>query len=193
MIPVIMLTALDDDANKLRAIKAGADDYYVKPCNVMLLANKALQLIGKSKKIDAMTITDSDKETKDDTDIKEEVETTDKPLLTSQADKNFLDRIEVIIDQHISDVNFNVDQLADIMKISRTKVYYSVKKVTGTSPNAYIQNKRLKMAAEMILEGRLTVSEISDKVGFQTPAYFTKCFKQHYGVTPTKYREKPIE
>jgi len=236
MIPVIMLTAIDDDMNRMRAIKAGADDYLVKPCNGRLLCAKALQLIDKVLVIqertaqvaasattemtaatekpsaaaetaasampdeeaeaamaEAEAMTDNGAETLESEEITEPAGGTKQPLLSSVSDKTFLQRLEWIVAAHISDKNFSVDQIAEALKISRTKVYYMVKRVTGMSPNSYILKERMRIAANLVLEGKLTVSEISDKVGFQNPAYFTRCFRTQFGLTPSKYREHPEE
>ncbi len=175
-IPFIILTALDDDSKRLKSIKQGADDYMVKPCNPTLLVARVLQLIKQKKEIEPAAKENKEIETDKETEI-----------LVSVSDKYFSDRLKVIVNNHISDPNFNIDRLSELMNMSRTKIYYMMKRVTGQTPNDYIQNERLKTASEMILEGGLTISEISIKVGFQSSAYFTRCFKNKFGVTPGKY------
>lgn len=80
-----------------------------------------------------------------------------------------------------------MDRLAEIMKMGRTKFYGKVKELTGQSPNKYLQEARMERAAQLLLEGELTVSEVSYKVGIQDPSYFNKVFKAKYGVVPSKY------
>lgn len=89
--------------------------------------------------------------------------------------------------QHISDSTFNVDRLAELLNLGRTTVYNRTKSILGISPNMYIQNERLRIAASLLLEGEYTVGEISDKVGFSDSTYFYKCFKSKYGVAPSRY------
>lgn len=182
-IPVIMLTAYDDTNHILKAYKNFVDDYMVKPCNFKLLIARALQFVTmdvKAKEISAkkkeatVTSTAAPEEKKD-------------IIMTSVLDKKFKDKIEFIIAQHISDQNFNVDRLAELLNVGRTTLYSRAKAVLGVSPNIYIQNERLRIAANLLLEGQYTIAEISDKVGFSDTTYFYKCFKNKYGVAPSKY------
>ena len=92
---------------------------------------------------------------------------------------------------HLSDANLNIDQLAQTMNMGRTKFYGKVKELMGMSPNKYLQEERMKRAAELLLEGELNVSEICYKVGIQDSSYFNKCFKAKYGVVPSKYATRP--
>ena len=172
-VPIIMLTALDGDEHLLRGYKAGADDYMVKPCNFELLVLRISQLIKWYSKI-----TPNDNSEK---------ETHKQPIITDEADKRFREKMENLIAQHLGDPNFNVDSLAAMLKMGRTKFYGKMKEFTGMSPNAYLQTERLKKAAELLIEGDLNVTEISYKVGFQSPTYFYKCFKEKYGVPPSKF------
>lgn len=176
--PVIMLTALDDVNHQIKGYKAGADDYMVKPCNYHLLLARAIQLITWAKarqaKYAAMPTESSD-----------QAATT--KLVTSMADKNFKQDVDFYIAQHISDSDFNVEQLAALIQMGHTKFYGKMKELTGMSPNKYIMNERMRIAAELVLEGRMNISEIAYKVGFQDPSYFNKCFKKQFGSIPSKY------
>jgi len=172
-IPIIMLTALDGDDQLLRGYKAGADDYMVKPCNYELLILRITQLIQWYRRL----------QTSDGT----VPETQSQPIITDEADQRFKDKMEAIVAQRLGDPNFNVDTLASLLKMGRTKFYGKMKEFTGMSPNNYLQTERLKKAAEMLIEGDLNVTEISYKVGFQSPTYFYKCFKEKYGVPPSKF------
>ena len=172
-VPIIMLTALDGDDHLLRGYKAGADDYMVKPCNFELLVLRITQLIkwyGKVKPAEGVTTVAHQ-----------------QPIITDEADQRFREKMENMIAQHLGDQNFNVDTLAAMLKMGRTKFYGKMKEFTGMSPNNYLQTERLKKAAELLIEGELNVTEISYKVGFQSPTYFYKCFKEKYGVPPSKY------
>lgn len=172
-IPIIMLTALDGDDHLLRGYKAGADDYMVKPCNFELLVLRITQLIKWYSKVTPHDGTAT--------------EPHQQPIITDEADQRFREKMETIVAQHIGDPNFNVDTLAAQLKMGRTKFYGKMKEFTGMSPNNYLQTERLKKAAELLIEGDLNVTEISYKVGFQSPTYFYKCFKEKYGVPPSKY------
>jgi signal transduction histidine kinase/DNA-binding response OmpR family regulator len=173
-IPIIMLTALDGDDQLLKGYKAGADDYMVKPCNFELLVLRITQLIqwyGRVKAVDG-TATET---------------VAPQPIITDEADQRFREKMETIVAQHLGDPSFNVDTLAALLKMGRTKFYGKMKEFTGMSPNTYLQTERLKKAADLLIEGDLNVTEISYKVGFQSPTYFYKCFKEKYGVPPSKF------
>ena len=116
-----------------------------------------------------------------------ELKKNEPTLLMSTLDKKFKDKLEAIVAQHIGDNNFNVDRLAELLCLGRTTVYNRTKSIMGVSPNIYIQNERLRIAAKLLLEGEFTVSEISEKVGFSDSTYFYKCFKNKFGIAPSKY------
>jgi DNA-binding response OmpR family regulator len=173
-IPVIMLTALEDEKHQIKGYEVGADDYMVKPCNYRVLIARAIQLIkwkGERKE------------------WKEE-ETPHATIITSLADKRFKEKVNTIITQHISDEDFNIDQMAEIMHMGRTKLYGKVKELTGMSPNKLLSAERMRIAAELLEEGELNISEIGFRVGISDASYFNKCFKQHFGMTPSKYKKE---
>ena len=185
-IPVIMLTALDDDQHQMKGYQAGADDYMVKPCNFNILIARSMQLINWAKKHEAQLEAAKNTEqpvTEDDNNTS----TGQTKLYTSIIDKNFKERLDYIISQHIGDSDFNIDTLAGMMQLGHTKFYGKMKEITGASPNKYLMNERMRIAAQYLLEGQMTISEISYKVGFQDQSYFNRCFKQKYGTVPSKY------
>lgn len=203
-IPVIMLTAFDDANHILKAYKNFVDDYMVKPCNFKLLIARCLQFISADRKAKQSQKAEENgmPQPINETEKKEGTTSTSRgtaapsgeskvnnepTILMSTLDKKFKDKLEAIVAQHISDRNFNVDRLAELLNIGRTTAYNRTKSIMGVSPNMYIQNERLRIAAELLLEGEYTVAEISDKVGFSDATYFYKCFKNKYGVAPSKY------
>ena len=175
-IPVIMLTSLADEKHQIKAYRAGADDYMTKPCNWNLLIARAIQLIKWRKEPTA----NSQEPTANSQEPKENI-------ITTQADKLFLTKLEVLTNQHLNDSNFNIDQLATMMNMGRTKFFGKVKDMTGLSPNKYLLKVRMEKAADLLADGELNVSEVSYKVGIQDPSYFNKLFKSYYGVIPSKY------
>ncbi|MGN1262919.1 MAG: helix-turn-helix transcriptional regulator, partial [Prevotella sp.] len=158
-------------------------DYMVKPCNFNILMARAVQLIRKSQKL----ITPKDSETDKAKASEKKKTATGTEILTSVADKNFIDKMDKIIAQRISDPNLTIDQIAASLNMGRTKFFTKAKELTGMSPNKYLQNERMRIAASLLEEGELTVAEISYKVGILDASYFNKCFKAHYGVVPSKY------
>lgn len=181
-VPVIMLTALDDDTHQIRAYHAGAADYMVKPVNFNLLLARMMQLI---KWNEAQPASSNNPSNHSPSSLLPPPSST--PILETQADKLFKDRMLLYINKHISDSSFSVDRLAELMNMGRTKFYGKVKELTGMSPNKYLMDIRMKKAADLLADGDLTVAEVSYKVGFEDPSYFNKCFKAAYGVVPSKY------
>lgn len=184
-IPVIMLTALNDERHQLKCYEAGGDDYMIKPCNYKLLIGRAVQLIKMNH----------ERMTKDKNNVKAEnnkVATIEKtaPIIISSADKHFIDKLDAIIAQNIANSDLSVEQIADLMNMGRTKFFNKTKELTGMSPNKYIQNKRMLTAAELLRNGEMTVSEVSYKVGIQDSSYFNKCFKAKFGIVPSKYAKE---
>ena len=182
-IPMIMLTALDGDDQLLRGYKAGADDYMVKPCNFELLILRITQLIQWYGRLQPTVQTT----TAPAPNNKMSIDHYPLSIVTDEADQRFREKMETIVAQRLGDADFNVDMLASLLKMGRTKFYGKMKEFTGMSPNSYLQNERLKRAAELLIEGDLNVTEVSYKVGFQSPTYFYKCFKEKYGVPPSKF------
>lgn len=178
-LPIILLTALGDENHQLKAYQAGADDYMVKPCSFRLLVAKAIQLI-KWKRA-----TGVHSEEQEDTELAQTEKSSS--IFTSQADKVFRDKLEMLIVQNMNDPYFTVDRLAEMMTMGRTKFYGKVKEITGISPNKYLMLQRMKKAADLLADGEMNVSEVSYRVGIQDPSYFNKCFKAQYGVVPSKY------
>lgn len=191
-LPVIMLTALDDETHQIKAYRAGADDYMVKPCNWRLLAARALQLIGWNRHPQPSETTGSTTDSSSGQQPADEATAAPAPLIATQADRLFLDRLAMHVAQHMREETFSMDQLAQLMGMGRTKFYGRVKELTGLSPNKYLMQERMKKAADLLADGELTVAEVSYQVGIQDPSYFNRCFKTHFGVTPSKY-SKPAK
>ncbi|MDE5947605.1 MAG: AraC family transcriptional regulator, partial [Prevotella sp.] len=155
--------------------------YMIKPCNFRLLIARAIQLIKNVRKQETVTSQQSPSSGP-------VVVPSQPQLITSQADKVFLDRIAAITAKHISDPDFTVDRLAEMLGMGRTKLFAKTKELTGMSPNKYLQNERMSVAAGLLSEGRLTVAEVSYRVGIRDASYFNKCFKARYGVVPSRYK-----
>lgn len=194
-LPVIMLTALDDEQHHIKGYQVGADDYMVKPCNYRLLVARIMQFIKwrqqRQRVVKEAAVTgNSSAEAASSPSEDSSVHPSDI-LLSSPADKRFCEQVEMLVGQHIGDPAFSIDQLATMLAMGRTKFYGKMKELYGTSPNKYLMNRRMAKAAELLLEGRYTVSEVSYRVGIRDSSYFNKCFKAAYGVAPSKYRGTP--
>lgn len=204
--PIIMLTALDDERHQMKGYEAGADDYVTKPCNFRVLLARIVQLYTWAHKREqqaiasateaannaAMPMVDAqDNNSTENSDMvasaNTTASTTPKQITISPLDKKFKETLEYVVAQHISDHDFTVDRLAALMQMGHTKFYGRMKDVMGVSPNKYLMNEKMRIAAELILEGKYSIAEVSFKVGFMDQSYFNKCFKQYFGCVPSKY------
>ena len=183
LIPVIMLTALDDDHHRIKGYEAGADDYMVKPCNYQVLAARTAQLIKWNRERMAAPAESQQAAAAAPTDVAE-------PVITSRADKRFAEQVDRIIEQHLGDSDFSVDQMAEMLHIGRTKLFGKIKELKGMSPNKLLVSERMKRAAVLLDDVSLNISEVSYKVGIKDASYFNRCFKQYYGMSPKQYRDR---
>jgi AraC-like DNA-binding protein len=111
-------------------------------------------------------------------------------LYCTEQDRVFMDNISRLIEQNIENGDFSVDDLARSTGTGRTNFYKKVKGLTGHSPNEYIRIIRMKKAAELLTTTNLNISEISYKVGFNSPLYFGKCFKEQFGKSPSQFQKE---
>ncbi len=115
------------------------------------------------------------------------VKTKIEEVAKTPVDNEFLLNMQAIIEENISNADFNVAMLAQQMGVSRSSLFAKVKGITDATPNEMLQVVRLRKAAELLLEADMRVNEVCYKVGFNNPSYFTKCFQKQFGVTPTEY------
>ncbi len=174
-IPIILLTALDSPDKQLEGVETGADAYITKPFSPKYLLTRIYKLIEQREKL-------REKFSNDPTNVK-------PALCTSNKDQEFAEELQTKVEAHIHNLNFTVEDLISMMNMGRTIFYRKVRGVTGYSPNKYIHIIRLKKAAELLRENKHTVSEICYMVGMNDPFYFSKCFKQQFGVAPSVYQK----
>lgn len=172
-IPIILLTAMSSAESHLEGVESGADAYITKPFSPKLLLARTFKLIEQRESLR--------KKYSNSPGIIQPA------LCSTDRDKEFVDRLLKIMEQQIGNSQFSVDELAATMGLGRTMFYRKVRGVTGYSPNEYIRIIRMKKAAELLLENRYTVAEVSYKVGIEDPFYFSKCFKKQFGMAPSSY------
>lgn len=173
-IPVVLLTAKTNLNSKIEGLEARADAYIEKPFSVdFLLAQIANILTNKRLQKEAF--------------FKNPLAYTAPGSLTSKADEKFLERITEIILKHLDDETFSIDQLADVLYISRSSLHRKIKHITSFTPNDFIRFIRLKKAAELLESRQYQINEICYIVGFNSPSYFTKCFQKQFGVLPKDF------
>ncbi len=172
-IPIILLTANTNLGNRIEGVKRGADVYLEKPFSFHFLISQINTLLtNKEKEIEALNKRPYF------------VQTSPK---ASSADKELMKKISEEIEKNISDENFNVEQLAENLTVSRSYLYRKIKELYDTSPVDLIRISRLKKALKIIHDGEYRISEVGMMVGITTPSYFTRLFQKQFGVSPKEY------
>ncbi|EIJ40839.1 signal transduction histidine kinase [Galbibacter orientalis DSM 19592] len=171
-IPLLMLTAKAKIDDRIEGIEIGADAYMVKPFDMRLLKLRLSQLITSRQLI-------FNKYFSAISDLPANANTT-------SLDKEFIQKALNYINQHIGDSEISVESLASHLNLSRSQVYRKIKALTDQTANEFIRNIRLHKAKVLIQAGNTNISEVSYTVGFSTSSYFTKCFKNYFGVLPTQ-------
>ena len=174
-IPVILLTARNTPEDRAECYDAGADGYVAKPFELNVL----------KARIDNFLRTRNKQQTEFRTDEKVEPD----KLELSSLDKKILDKSIALIEQHLADEDFDVVNLADEMCMSKSTLYRKIKAITGLSPVEFIRNIRLKHAYQMLQTEEKSITDIAFACGFSTLRYFSKCFKEEFGITPTDLRK----
>jgi len=169
-IPIIILTAKATSKDKIEGYETGADDYIMKPFDAAELKVRIKNLIEIRRKL-------QEKFSAEDFRIPNEIK---------GIDEEFLRKMLKIIDEHICEEEFKIENLGKESAMSRGQIYKKVKALTGKSPSLFLRSVRLVKAKKMIKEGNRTISEIAYSVGFGSPAYFTKCFNEEFGYPPSE-------
>lgn len=180
-IPIVMLTANTSEQYMIQGLQFGADDYITKPfnmkhliirCNNLVRNRKMLQEKYTNQKINSVEL-----------------------VANNTIDQGFIETINHIIEDNLDQTGFTVDRIAASMNVGRNKIYSKIKGITGLSPNDYIQKYKLQRASFWLTNNpEFNISDITYKLGFGNPHYFSKCFKEMFNVAPLTYRKnKGIE
>ena len=189
-IPVILLTAKSSVESKLQGLQYGADDYLTKPFSATYLEARVKSLLARRKTLqeryrqDIMTASPSS--------VLQEDEAVDQPSTPelSPADQCFMDRLLELMEKNMDNGELVVDDLVRELAVSRSVFFKKLKMLTGLAPIEFIKEMRINRAAQLIDTGEFTMTQISYMVGINDPRYFSKCFKQKMGMTPTDYRDR---
>ncbi len=172
-IPIILLTAKAGQESKIEGLKTGADDYLIKPFDTtelkVIIKNRIDLRRSLQKKYSSSNFIGNQNK-----------------IELSNLDEQFLFNVMKIIDNHLSEEDFSIEQLNKEIGMGRVQVYRKIKALTGSSPSRYIRTIRLSKAMLMLKENKINISEIAYSVGFSTPAYFAKCFKEEFGYAPSE-------
>jgi signal transduction histidine kinase/DNA-binding response OmpR family regulator len=185
-IPIILLSARSSIEQQIEGTAAGADSYIPKPFNVQfLLAQINNQLrnretlkesFGKNLAVQSRGM-----------------ENLDLPEHTTPLDRDFIKRFVTYIDQHYNRQDFQITDLCQDLGLSRSQLYRKVTALLGERIGVYIENVRLKKAEELLLEGKITVTETAYQVGYSSPDYFSSVFKSKYNITPSQFRKITLD
>ena len=172
-IPIILLTAKTDNEQKITGFNLGADAYITKPFDIDFLKAQVKQIIENRKK------------------LKEKYSnylfSPDNVENVPSINDKFIDKVTNMIMKNLAEQSLNVEHLSQELGMSRGHLHRKIKSAVGLGPNEYIRMIRLKEAAKLFMKNDYNISEISFMVGFNNPAYFTKCFKDYYNVSPTEF------
>ena len=175
-IPIIILTGKTDDITEIAGLKTGADDYIKKPFNPKTLQIRVNNIIQNRNKIHQR--------------FKQDHLFSPKEIAATSADEVFLGKVQIILDQHLTNPEFTSEVFSKHVGMSRMQLHRKMLAYTGLSTSHFIRSQRLKQATSVLKSSQYTINEVAYMVGFSTPSYFIKCFKEMYGLTPLEYLNK---
>lgn len=174
-IPVVLLTAKASHTSQRRGFETGADYFISKPFDINELELRLNNLLKLRNGL------------KDQVLNNKTINLNPKNILISNADDKFVKEVVALIEENIADPSYNVNDLCTGLGMSRIQLYRKLKKMVGQSANELIRSIKLKRAAQLLKQQKLTIAEITYQVGFNDLQYFRKCFKKHFGMNPSEY------
>lgn len=174
-IPVIMLTAYTMDEQKVKGYECGADSYLTKPFNGKILKARLQNLIEIHMRLQNF--------------FTDQAGSVSKPQL-NETDKGFVEKLRKEIEKQLSNPDTNVEDLGAALGFSRVQLYRKTKALTGYAPNELLRIARLKKAASLLAATEKSIAEVTYEVGFSSPSYFTRCYKEFFGESPTDYLKR---
>jgi CheY-like chemotaxis protein len=175
-IPIVMLTAKAGDENRLKGLETGADAYLTKPFNNKILKQTVENLLESRRKLQER--------------FSQEVILTPKDISINSYDERFLESLQNVLDDQLVASDFNSKNFAKALGMSRMQLHRKLKALTGQTTTEFIRNQRLKLAASLLQKSDVNISEIGYQVGFNDHSYFTKCFRETYGSSPSEFSKK---
>ena len=172
-IPVVLLTSGTGMDQELQGLESGADDFVTKPFKLEVLEKRIDNLIRIRQSLRERYAQQTVLEAKD--------------IAVTPTDEIFLNRVQRLLDSRLGDASFNAAAFAREVGMSRMQLHRKLQTYTGLSTSAFIRSQRLKQAAQLLRDSDLSVNEVAYTVGFNTPSYFIKCFREAYGQTPAHY------
>lgn len=175
-IPIVILTALNEEEDLLAGLKNKADDYVIKPFGANILKHKVRNLV----------------EVRNVMSQKYRKEFVIKPLnvLISGGEDSFAEILKDVIENEITNPDFGVDEFCEVAAMSRSQLYRKLKATVDMSVSEFIRVHRVKLASELFKNKNLNVTDVCYSSGFTDTSYFSKSFKEVFKVPPTEYRKK---
>ena len=177
-IPVVLLTALGDEKNILEGLHIGADEYIVKPFSINILKASIANLLANRALL---------RKRYANLEINTEEEPSTTTTCSNSLDWKFMSNVKRHIEENMDNPDFTVDVLCSLLNMSRTSFYSKLKALTGQAPADFVRNIRLKHAAELLKEGKYSVTEVAERTGFCDGKYFREVFKKYFNVSPSQY------
>ena len=187
-IPIVLLTAKTSIESKLEGLEYGADDYITKPFSATYLKARVKNLLTQRQKLQGIYRNNLMTGTLATTSEEETVE--EKGPEMSPNDRKFMDKLVDLMEKNMDNGEVVVDDLVQELAVSRSVFFKKLKTLTGLAPIEFIKEMRIKRAVQLIETGEYSMTQIAYMVGINDPRYFSKCFKQKMGMTPTEYRDK---
>lgn len=175
-IPIVLLTARAGDEHEYEGLAYCADAYVTKPFKSRLLRTRVDKLIASRKALRNH--------------YSQEVILKPKDIAITNLDEQFLNRVQDVLDSKLTESSFSIQEFSDAVGLSRMQLHRKLKALTGLSASEFVRSQRLKLAAALLEKSDINVSQIGYQVGFNDPSYFTKCFKEAYGLSPTEFSKK---
>ena len=179
-IPVILLTALSDDKQRMYGIASGADEFIQKPFNIEEVKLRIVRLLEERARLKNAFAQE----------LQSPAASGLKTDKAESMDELFMRKFMALIEESYPDSNFSIEKASEMLGLSRVHLYRKVKELTGVTPTDFLRNYRLKQAAALLRQKDCNVNEAAYATGFSSPPYFSKCFKAVYNITPTEYQEK---
>lgn len=171
--PVILLTAKDTLDDELKGLELRADQYISKPFNTQKLRIIIRNILDERKKLQIK--------------FNDKLSIDPKDLSVTSADERFFEKLTELIEDNISNSDLTVEYIAENVGVSSVHLYRKLKSITGLSASKFVRSFRLKRACQLLMQNKLRIAEVAYTVGFTDPKYFRKCFKEEFGVSPTRY------
>ncbi|MGI6521714.1 MAG: ATP-binding protein [Fermentimonas sp.] len=174
-IPVVLLTAIQQEEVKMESLGLGADDYIVKPFSQKELRLRAMNILNRQEQLRKL--------------YKQQALPEKEETRFNRFDNDLIKRINELVEQNLANTQYSVEDLSADVGLSRVHLYRKLKKLMDVSPSRYVRDYRLSRAAEILSKEDTRVVEVADRVGFQDANYFIKCFKKKFGISPKKYAD----